>query len=80
MTGTNRPHSYLIVVEPELETDDADAFPGLRVHAQHGQTMISGPVTDQHQWAAILSVLAEHNFTLLSIKRSGQPAGEAPAG
>ena len=80
MTGTNWPHSYLIVVEPELGADDANAFPGLRVQAQHGQTVISGPVTDQDQWGAILSVLAEHNLTLVSIKRSDQPAGEAPAG
>jgi hypothetical protein len=76
MTGKDRRHSYVIVVEPELGPDDVRAFPGLKVTTRGGQTTISGPVADQAELGEIINAIAARNRMLVSIKRSGEPADE----
>jgi len=77
MTGTDKKHSYVIVVEPELEPDDARAFPGLHVMAHGGQTTISGSVADRKQLGEILGAITERNLMLVSIKRFEETPGDS---
>ncbi len=62
------PEWYEIRVEGELPSDWSDWFEGLDIHCgSHGETILSGLLTDQAAVHRILNKIRDLNLKLLSV-------------
>ena len=58
---------YSIVVEGELGTSLASAFPEMTVTHAYGNTVLEGPIRDQSHLQGLLQLVSDLGLTLLSV-------------
>lgn len=64
---------YCLVVEGELGDRVADAFEGMTVRHESGQTILVGPVRDQAELQGMLQRVSNLGLTLLSASAVDEP-------
>ena len=69
MSGTRPPVQYEIRVEGVLGERWAGWFEGLQVSSEAGETIISGPVTDQSALHGVLVKVRDLGMCLISVRR-----------
>jgi hypothetical protein len=78
VSGPAAPARYEIRVEGVLDSSWAAWFDGLRVRNDGGQTVISGPLTDQSALYGLLAKMRDLGLCLISVGRldtDGHPVG-----
>ena len=76
MSGTQRPAAhYEIRIEGVLGEHWAAWFEGLQVSSEAGETILSGPVSDQPALHGVLVKVRDLGMCLISVRRLGP--GEA---
>jgi hypothetical protein len=71
---------YRIVVQSELSDRYAVAFEGMQMEAKHGQTILTGEVTDQPHLFGILARLNSLGLVLLSVQTLSEVAHPSAEG
>ncbi|MGZ6564317.1 MAG: hypothetical protein ACXVH3_33075 [Solirubrobacteraceae bacterium] len=61
------PRRYRIVIEGELGPRYASAFDGMTLHAHHGETEITGPITDDAHLQGLIQRIAGLGLKLHSL-------------
>ena len=69
MSGTRPPAHYEIRIEGVLGEHWAGWFDGLRVSSEAGETILSGPVTDQPALHGVLVKIRDLGMCLISVRR-----------
>ena len=69
MSGTRLPAHYEIRVEGVLGERWTAWFEGLQVSSEAGETIISGPVTDQPALHGVLVKVRDLGMCLISVRR-----------
>jgi hypothetical protein len=69
---------YCLVVEGELSDRMADAFEGMNLTHEGGQTILVGPVRDQAELQGILRRVSDLGLTLLSAAAVDEPTKPRP--
>ena len=69
MNGSRPPAHYEIRVEGVLGERWAGWFEGLQVSSEAGETIISGPVTDQPALHGVLVKVRDLGMCLISVRR-----------
>ena len=69
MSGTRPPAHYEIRVEGVLGERWTAWFEGLQVSSEAGETIISGPVTDQPALHGVLVKVRDLGMCLISVRR-----------
>jgi hypothetical protein len=69
VNDTARPQHYEIRVEGILDQRWRAWFEGLRIDCDDGQTVISGPVTDQAALHGLLNKVRDRGLVLISVRR-----------
>jgi len=82
MSGARPPVQYEIRVEGVLGERWVGWFEGLQVSSQAGETIISGPVTDQSALHGVLVKVRDLGMCLISVRRldPGEAATTTPEG
>lgn len=76
--GADRPALYRIILQGHLSSQWSDWFDGFTITpAQHGQTILVGPVRDQAALYGMLKKIRDLGIPLLSVRRL-EPGEEAP--
>jgi len=65
--GTDRPKAYQVRITGRLGPDWADWFEGLAVTVDGGDTLITGPVTDQAALHGLLRRVRDLGLPLVSV-------------
>ncbi len=72
------PEWYEIRVEGELPSDWSSWFEGLDIHrGSHGESILSGLLTDQAAVHGVLTKIRDLNLKLLSVSRGGSPTASS---
>ena len=71
MSGPRPPARYEIRVEGVLGEHWAGWFEGLQVSSEAGETILSGPVTDQPALHGVLVKIRDLGMGLISVRRLG---------
>ena len=82
MSGPRPPAYYEIRVEGVLGEHWAAWFEGLQVSSEAGETIISGPVTDQPALHGVLVKVRDLGMGLISVRRldPGEAGNTTPQG
>ena len=82
MSGPRPPTRYEIRTEGVLGEQWAAWFEGLQVSSEAGETILSGPVTDQPALHGVLVKIRDLGMGLISVRRldSGESGNTTPEG
>ena len=82
MSGPRPPVHYEIRVEGVLDEHWAGWFEDLEVSSEAGETILSGPVTDQPALHGVLVKIRDLGMGLISVRRldPGEAGGATPGG
>ena len=69
---------YRLVVEGELSDRVDQAFKGMTLTREEGNTVLEGPVRDQAELQGLLQRVSDFGLTLLSATAIGEKAGRRP--
>jgi hypothetical protein len=75
-----RPTNYRIVVRSELSARYSQAFEGMTLVSENGQTAITGPVIDQAQLHGLLDRIRDLGLELVSVTATPGPAEDPASG
>jgi hypothetical protein len=82
MSGTRPPAHYEIRIEGILGEHWAAWFEGLQVSSEAGETILSGPVSDQRALHGVLVKIRDLGMCLISVRRlaPGEAGNTTPEG
>ena len=75
--GSDRPYTYQIILQSHLSRQRSDWFDGFAITlAEHGQTILTGPIIDQAALHGLLKKIRDLGIPLISVNRL-DPSEEA---
>ena len=72
------PRDYRIEIRGELGDQFRVLFAAMRLHRDHGTTVLTGPVQDQSQLLGLIGTIQELGCELVSFQQATDPDGPVP--